>query len=223
MLALAQTPMQTPGYTGSYVVESIVVDGDTIPVVTLAPADVSSIRRSRSKRYQREYSKLYRRVIKTYPYARVAGDLLKAYEEEMALLETTVEKEVYLDQAEADLKAEFEGELKKLSMSQGRILIKLIDRETGKTSYELIRELRSGFTAFMWQGMAKLFGSDLKSQYDPTADDQDAMIEEIVQLIESGEIAVERREAKTTAAKDALAASNKRLQKKIEKEKKKNK
>ena len=69
--------------------------------------------------------------------------------------------------AEAELRAEFEAEVKDLTISQGRILVKLIDRQTGETSYELVKDLRGSFVAFVWQGMARLFGQDLKSNYDP--------------------------------------------------------
>ena len=95
---------------------------------------------------------------------------------------------------EADLKAEFEGELKKLTIKQGIILVKLIDRETGATSYDLIKSLRGSFSAFIWQSMARLFGSNLKLEYDPYGEDY--MIEEIVQQLESGQIPYIKREKK---------------------------
>jgi len=82
------------------------------------------------------------------------------------------------------LKKEFEGQLKQLTVKQGRILIKLIDRETGKTSYDLVKQLRGSFSAWMWQGLAKLFGSDLKSEYD--AKGEDRMIEVAIAQIENG-------------------------------------
>lgn len=205
---------------GYYVVESIVIDGDTIPVVTLNTANVSSQRKARSQRYQRQWTKLHRNVVKTYPYAKVAGELILAYNDQLQYLDTEAEREAYMAKCEEDLKAEFEGDLRKMTTSQGRVLIKLIDRETGKTSFDLIKELKSGFTAFMWQGVAKLFGTNLKDAYDPFGNEQDAMIEEIVGMIESGEIHVQRREVKTTAAQDALQNKSKRLERRIEKEKK---
>lgn len=202
-----------------FYLESVVVGGDTIPSVTLPSAVIASDRRARSRRYQRKWTKLHANVVKTYPYAKVAGDLLKAYNEELLLLETEAEREAYMEKCEEDLKAEFEGDLRKMSTSQGRVLIKLIDRETGKTSYNLIRELKSGFTAFMWQGVAKLFGTDLKANYDPDNSEYDAMVEEIVEMIESGQIAVKKREVKTTAAAEALQDKSKRLERRIEREK----
>lgn len=79
---------------------------------------------------------------------------------------------------------EFEKEVKHLTVTQGIILVKLIDRETGRTSYQVIRELKGRFTAFLWQGIARIFGNNLKAEYDP--DDKDRIIEDIVQGIEAG-------------------------------------
>ncbi len=202
-----------------FYLESVVVGGDTIPSFTLPSAVVSGDRRARSRRYQRKWTKLHANVVKTYPYAKVAEDLLRAYNEELQLLSTEAEREAYMEKCEEDLKAEFEGDLRKMTTSQGRVLIKLIDRETGKTSYSLIKDLKSGFTAFMWQGVAKLFGTDLKANYDPVNSEYDGMIEEIVRLIESGQITVKKREVKTTAAAEALENKSKRLERKIEREK----
>jgi hypothetical protein len=215
----AQTPANADSAGGLYLLETVVVDGDTIPVVTLRTANISSNRKARSKRYQRKWDKLHRNVVKTYPYAEVAGQLIKAYNEELALLETEAEREAFLDQCEEDLKAEFEGDLRKMTTSQGRVLIKLIDRETGKTSYDLVKDLKSGFSAFMWQGVAKLFGTDLKDHYDPFSNETDFMIEEIVLQIESGAIPVTTREIKTPEAKEILKEKSKRLQRRIDREK----
>ena len=204
---------------GKYILQTIVVDGDTIPVVTLRTQLISANRKFRSKRYQRKWSKLHRNVVKTYPYAKLAGDLINEYNRNLSELPTEAEREAYLDKCEEDLKAEFEDDLKKMTTSQGRVLIKLIDRETGDTSYELIKRLRSGFTAFVWQGVAKLFGSDLKANYDPTHNETDYMIEEIVAMIESGQIKVQTREVQTMEASEVLKNKSRRLERKIKRQK----
>jgi len=80
--------------------------------------------------------------------------------------------------------AKYEDDLKKLTMTQGRILLKLVDREIGNTSYNLVKEYRGSISAAFWQGIARLFGSNMKAEYDPKG--EDAEIEEIVQLIEAG-------------------------------------
>lgn len=204
---------------GNYILQTVVLEGDTIPVVTLRTQTVSSYRKSRSKRYRRKWSKMHRNVVKTYPYAKLAGDLINEYNKNLSELSTEAEREAYLDKCEEDLKTEFEDDLKKMTTSQGRVLIKLIDRETGDTSYELIRRLRNGFTAFVWQGVAKLFGSNLKANYDPLTNETDYMIEEIVSMIESGQIEVKTREVQTMEASEVLKNKSRRLERKIKRQK----
>lgn len=176
-----------------------ITDGDTLPFVDLRPVTITDFRVDRSKREQRKWDWLMKRVVKMYPYAKVAGELMNEYERQLETLETKRQRNEYLDMAEAELKQEFEGEIRDMTVREGYVLIKLIDRETGDTSYELIKELKSGFTAFMWQAVARLFGSNLKEQYDPEGEDK--MIEEIVAMIEAGEIYVEKRTPKTPEAR----------------------
>jgi len=218
----AQEAVNDTTADGKYILQTIVVDGDTLPVVTLRTQTVATYRKSRSKRYRRKWSKMHRNVVKTYPYAKLAGDLINEYNRNLSDLTTEAEREAYLDRCEQDLKAEFEDDLKKMTTSQGRVLIKLIDRETGDTSYELIKQLRSGFTAFVWQGIAKLFGTDLKANYDPLTNETDYIIEEIVSMIESGQIKVQTREVQTMEAQEVLAKKSKRLERKIKRQKKRN-
>ncbi|MBK6837807.1 MAG: DUF4294 domain-containing protein [Bacteroidetes bacterium] len=87
---------------------------------------------------------------------------------------------------EEQVRKDFEEQIKKLSINQGNVLIKLIDRETGKTSYELIKKLKGSLNAFFAQGLAKLFGHDLKDEFDPEGEDK--TIEMIVKQIENGQI-----------------------------------
>ena len=201
----------------SLVTEAVVVDGDTLPLINLDETIVSSRRFYKSKRYQRRYGRIKKKVVKVYPYANITKELLERYDEELAEINTKTGKKAYLKNAEDELKAEFEGEITRLTRTEGKILIKLIDRETGRSSYELIRTLRGSFTAFMWQSIAKLFGSDLKQEYDPYGDDQ--IIEEIVLAIERGEIIPEERKPITERAKKRLEKKKtkrmKRLNKKL--------
>ena len=215
----AQAPSKVVVHDGLYFLETTVVDGDTIPVVTLNPTLVFSEREWRSQRHKRRWTKLHRNIVKTYPYAKVAGELIHEYNRNLETLETEAERKAYMDKAEEELMAEFEGDIRKMTISQGRVLLKLIDRETGSTSYELIKDLKSGFTAFMWQGIAKLFGTDLKANYDPDNSDEDMMVEEIVMQIEAGLIPVDKREVKTAAAHEVLQNKSDRLKRQIEREK----
>lgn len=134
----------------------------------------------------RKKRRLIYNIKKVYPYAQLASLKLWEYEEKLKKVDSDRERRKLMKQAENELKEDFGDELKKLNFTQGRILLKLIDRETGDTSYELLQELRSKFAAFFWQSLARIFGYNLKSNYDP--DGKDKEIEEIVRLIEEGKI-----------------------------------
>lgn len=144
-----------------------------------------------TRRTKKRYGRLKKKVVKVYPYAKAAGDVMRSIDAELQSFDHKKDRKKFLKGAEDDLKTQFEGELKSLTMSEGIILIKLIDRETGNCSYELIQELKGSFSAFMWQSFARLFGQNLKSEYDPKGDDW--AIEEIVKDIEYGYILVDTR------------------------------
>lgn len=195
-----------------HVVKAVVHEGDTMPVVTLPESEVKARWTARDRRAAEQYDKLTRNIVKVYPYARLTANLLREYEHDLSVIERSSDQELYIKLAEAELRAEFEAEVKDLTMSQGRVLIKLIDRETGNTSYDLVEQLRGSFTAFVWQGLARLFGQDLRSTYDPAGDDR--MMELIVQRIERGELAVAQRGARTAKAQARLEKRKARLYRK---------
>ena len=200
------------GPVNTHVLHAVVIDGDTLPVVQLPEANVDARWRPRDRREAERYTRLMRQVIKVYPYANLTGQLLKEYENDLSQIERIGDQDLYVKLAEAELRAEFEAEVKDLTISQGRILVKLIDRETGETSYELVKDLRGSFVAFVWQGMAKLFGQDLKSNYDPLGEDR--TIELIVKRIENGELPLAARSARTAKAQARLEKRKARLYKK---------
>ena len=179
----------------TFTVKTRVVGGDTIPYYSLNTIPIYGERTFKNKRQAKKYGRLKRYVVKVYPYAQVAGEMLRHFDDTMRLMKSESKKKRYIKKIEKELKEEFTGELKKLTIKQGIILVKLIDRETGNTSYDLIKELRGSFSAFVWQSLARLFGSNLKLEYDPNGEDQ--MIEEIVQMIERGQIPVKKRERKS--------------------------
>lgn len=191
------------------VVGARIVDGDTVPVVSLPETEVRERFRPRDRRMQRRMDRLTYKVCKVYPYARVTAELLEEYEHDLSRIDRRHDQELYVKLAEAELRAEFEAEVRELTISQGKVLIKLIDRETGQTSYDLVKQLRGGFQAFIWQGVAKLFGNDLKDDYDP--DVEDRMIEVIVRRIERGELAVKPRGPRTAKAQAKLEKRRERL------------
>ena len=195
-------------------IKSEVIDEDTLPYVQLDEFSVIDSPYFKSNRERKKWNKLMRNVIKVYPYAKITKDLLEHYDEELAKIDKESDRKAYMKEAEEVLKNEFKGEIMKMTVSQGKVLVKLIDRETGQTSYELIKELRSGFTAFMWNSIALLFGNNLKAHYDPL---EDYEIETIVQLIESGDIIVAERDASTAKARAELKKKKKKDRRKNKK------
>lgn len=191
--------------------KAIIVDGDTVPTYLLPDHRVEVRVTGKHRKHVEQMDRLTRNVVKVYPYARITADLLAEYERDLAALEHTKDKNLYTKVAEAELRAEFEEEIKGLTMSQGRVLVKLIDRETGHTGYELVKELRGGFQAWMWQGVAKMFGNDLKTGYD--ANKEDAVIEAVVRRIQNGELAVVPRSARTEKAQAKLDKRKERIYK----------
>ncbi|MGQ1889056.1 DUF4294 domain-containing protein [Thermophagus sp. OGC60D27] len=167
-----------------YMLKSKVLGTDTIPHVTLAEVKVVPRWRYRNKRERKVYNRLVRNIKITLPYARMAAVKLQEINAELAQIEGEKERKAYLREAEKKLFHEFEQPLRKLSFSQGRLLIKLIDRETGDTSYDLIKEYKGSFSAFFWQSVARIFGSNLKEEYD--AQREDRMIEHIIIMIDNG-------------------------------------
>ena len=118
--------------------------------------------------------------------AKIASFKVAEYNRIYMNFKTDRERKAYIKKTEKDLFAEFEDQIRHMTVSEGRILIKLIDRESGKSSYEIIKEFKGGFSAFFWQTVARLFGHDLKSAYD--AENEDKMIEYIVMQIDTGVI-----------------------------------
>ncbi len=166
------------------VLQHRIVKNDTIPHINIKEVAVIPPYRFKNKRHKRRYGKLVRNVKEVLPYARSAGKKINTINSHLATLTNEKEKKTYLNAVEEELFNEFEKPLRQLTYSQGRLLIKLINRETGDTTYDLIKQYKGGVTAFFWQGVARLFGSNLKSEYE--ADGDDKMIEHIILLIDNG-------------------------------------
>ena len=179
--ALAQEPNQLPDGRSVTLVTS-----DTMPLVHLPSVEISDATSAEALERLRAYNKLKRDVKKAYPYAKLAAAKFEEMEQKMATIKNKRERKKYVKETEKMLKDQFTEELKNLTVNQGRILLKLIDRETGNTSYDVIKTMRGSFNAFLWQGFARFFGSNLKDEYDPEGEDE--TIESIIQGIESGEI-----------------------------------
>lgn len=177
--AFAQEPEHWPQILPVYI-----ENGDTIPNAQLPVVDVFAKGTRKQLRDRAKYDRLVYNVKKTLPYARIAAKRIEEINNHLATLKTEKEKDAYLKKAEKEMFAEFEAPLRKLSFSQGRILIKLIDRETGNTSYSLVKDYKGGMSAFFWQSVARVFGANLKDDYEE--DGEDTMIETIVSQIDAG-------------------------------------
>lgn len=169
-----------------YLAPGKIIDGDTVVHIYLREIIIFPPHVFKNAREYRRYSRLVRYIKKVYPYSQLVKAKYEEIEEHLDSLPTNRAKKVYIKQKEKELREEFEGELRKLTFTQGRILIKLVDRETGETTYELVEELKGRMSAFFWQSIARLFGSNLKAEYDPKGADR--MIEEIVVRIENGQL-----------------------------------
>ena len=163
-----------------------IIDGDTIYVASVDPVYIFSPIEFEDAQELLKYQKLVRNVKKAYPYAVLANVRFKAINDSLSKLKTKKEQKEYLDKAEKELTEEIKPIARKLTITQGRILMKLIDRETGNTAYSLVKELKGSFSAIFYQSFARLFGSNLKSKYDPKGEDRD--IEDIIQKIQRGQI-----------------------------------
>ena len=168
------------------VVRARILDGDTVPQISLKEVEVFSLIVPKSKKRKRKLTRYVKNVKKVYPYARLAGIQLRKYEHLLLQAENDKARRKLMKQAEKEINEQYGGDLKKLTFSQGKILIKLIDRETGESSFELVQELRGKFTAFWYHAFAKLWGYNLKVRYDPLGEDR--QLEVIVKLIERGQI-----------------------------------
>ncbi len=162
----------------------IIQNGDTVVFKNIKEVIVFPEREFKNKRDYRRYSRYVQKVKKVYPLAVEARELLVEYQPRYEALEDRGDQRKLMKKLEKELLDKHKNELKKWSISDGRILLKLINRETERTPYSLIQDFRGGFSAVFWQGIAKLFKNDLKAGYNP--DDEDKMLEEIVTLIELG-------------------------------------
>jgi hypothetical protein len=171
---------------GGYPVTAVITNGDTIFVSNLEEAVIQPAKRRAATRDMRQYRRLIYNVKIVYPYAKLAGTKFAEVNDHLQTLEKGKDQREYIKQLENDLLKQYEEELKDLTITQGRILIKLIDRETTLTSYEVVKELRGSFQAAFWQAIARIFGSNLKTEFDPEGEDK--TLNEIIIMIEKGEL-----------------------------------
>lgn len=167
------------------IVQLLINDGDTSYLYNMNTLNVIDIRPYDDMEKDKQFRRLRYHVKKVYPYALIAAQKLRFYNDELLKVKSKSKRRKLLRLREKELKEEFSEVIKKMSQTSGRVLVKLIDRETGASSYSIIKEMRGGFKAFVYQGVGKLYGADLKIRYDPKTNEEDEMIERIVQMIKT--------------------------------------
>lgn len=174
--------MEVPeGYQRAYL-----EGNDTVPIVYLPVVYIFPEIKFKNKKEQQQYNKLVRDVKRTLPYAKLIYNTLIETYEYIETLPDDKSREAHLKRMEKELFAEYKPELKKMSLSQGKLLIKLVDRECNQTSYNLVAAYLGRFRAGFWNLFAGVFGASLKSEYDPKG--KDALTERVVLLVENGQI-----------------------------------
>jgi len=175
----------------------LLVEGDSLPTygIPLKEVIVFQPLRFKNREELNRYLILRRRVLRVYPYAKLAAERLTVLNERLDRIDSKRGKKKYLKRLEDFVYEEFEEELKKLSKSQGKILIRLVHRQTGSTTFELVKELRNGWKAFLYQTTASLFSLSLKEKYNPAEVLEDYLIEDILQRAFADQYLIEQAAA----------------------------
>lgn len=188
LLLLLVFPMFIFGQTleidqDSTFVEYMIIDGDSIPREAIDLDEVLLLHKLKfdSKQNRRRYYILRRKTLKVYPYAKMAAERLDSLTKQLETLNSKRKKKRYAKKVQKYIENEFSAELKKMTKTEGQILIKLIHRQTGETTFSLIKKLRSGWRAFWFNNTASLFNISLKREFDPEHVKEDYLIEDILQ------------------------------------------
>ena len=169
-----------------FLVPACIYDGDTIPDLRMPTLYVFKPIVFKNKKKQKEYNRLVRNVKRTLPIAKEVNRAIIETYEYLLTLPDEKSRQKHLQLVEKGLKQQYTPRLKKLTFSQGKLLIKLIDRETDSSSYELVKAFLGPFKAGFYQAFAAIFGASLKKEYHP--EDEEALIEQIVLQVESGQL-----------------------------------
>jgi len=177
-LATGAQAQWRPGPNDTLYVPFVVVEGDTMTYREMEMVHVFAPMTEAQREAYRRWTRLRNAVYVTYPYARKAGAVFNEINSHLARMPDRRRREAYIRSREADLRKEFTTPLTNLSVYQGKVLMKIINRQTRNTCYEIIREFKGTFSARFWQTVAWIFGSSLKLDYDPRG--EDAELERIV-------------------------------------------
>ena len=169
-----------------YLTAMTVYQGDTIPYIKLPTVYIFKPLKFKNKREYVKYARLVRDVKRVYPISKEIKDIVIETYEYLQTLTTEKEKQKHIKAVEKGLKEQYTPRLKKLTFSQGKLLIKLVDRQCNQTSFQLVKAFMGPFKAGFYQTFAAMFGASLKKEYDAEGDDK--MIERIILLVENGQI-----------------------------------
>ena len=160
----------------------IIVEGDSISKNQIKLDEVLVLPRLKFKNVwdNKRYLILRRKTLKVFPYAKIAGERLETLNERLKLIKKKSTKKAYAKKVQKYIEGEFSEELKKLTRTEGQILVKLIHRQTGTTTFDLIKNLRNGWRAFWFNTTANLFDISLKKEYNPLEVEEDYLIEDIL-------------------------------------------
>jgi len=183
-LAAQTTPKPEWGAKDTIIVSVIDYEGELMPYKELEMAYVSNLPPDKLNKAIAKYNRLRNAVYVTYPYARTAGSTLNDVKAHLEGVTNKSARKAYIKTREKELKQQFTDPLSNLSVYQGKVLMKLINRQTGNDCYEIVKEYKGGLSARMYQTVAFFFGSNLKQPYDPVGDATDRQIEAIVKEID---------------------------------------
>ncbi|MDE6575627.1 MAG: DUF4294 domain-containing protein [Muribaculaceae bacterium] len=161
-------------------------DGDTIAVIFMRELTVFPPMKFKNKKEEEYYWRTVRDVKLTLPYAKLIAETLIETYEYIETFPTQKERETYLKDMEKALFEQYKPVLKRFSKRQAKVLIKLIQRETHQSSYDIVKAFLGSFRATFWQGFGKLFGVSLKSSFEPAKDNNDAVLDRIARNVEQG-------------------------------------
>jgi hypothetical protein len=169
-----------------HLIHSVERDGVILPEVEIKEVYIVGRPETAKKFPYWRYQRMIYNLKKVYPYSLMVRTRLNQVNEELKNIPDEKDRKRYLRNVEKDIFNEYEDDIRDLTITQGKLLIKLIDRETQNTSYDLIHEYRGSFSAAFWQTIARIFGTNLKEEYDPMG--EDALIERILLEIDAGKL-----------------------------------
>jgi hypothetical protein len=176
----AQTDTQS-SYFQNYIIEN----NDTLYLMSMDELTVVAMPNFKNKRDWKNYYRMVYNLPRVYPYAKTAKNKLAEMDIQFSKINNRRQRKEYIKEVEKEMTNQYKSALKKLTISQGKMLIKLINRETETTVYQIVKEMKGGFSAFFWQSLAGLFGASLKYKYDKNGDD--AILEKLVNIYEFGD------------------------------------